>query len=190
MVNILLTGNQITKEDHGASSGVQATGFGADFTQFTDLETVSEGSNALLTLDLVLDNLESVLTKVGKLGVVVPGDTDYETLRDLTDHCSLIMINFPVFSDGRGFSLAVRLRKDLGYTGEIRASGHFLPDQALFLRRSGFNSAEVDQSFIPDFEKALERFPAFYQSTVNGDLSLAHRRHEAHFTSSSGVAKA
>jgi sulfate adenylyltransferase subunit 2 len=54
-----------------------------------------------------------------------------------------VAINFPVFGDGRGISLAVILRQRHGFTGEIRAVGYLIPDLAQFLFRSGFDTAEI-----------------------------------------------
>ena len=54
-----------------------------------------------------------------------------------------IAIKFPVFNDGRGISLAVLLRERHGFKGEIRATGHLIPDLAQFLLRSGFDTAEI-----------------------------------------------
>ncbi len=54
-----------------------------------------------------------------------------------------IAIHFPTFGDGRGISLAVLLRERHGFTGEIRAIGHLIPDLAQFLLRSGFDTAEI-----------------------------------------------
>jgi len=58
---------------------------------------------------------------------------------------NLIRIGFPVFSDGRGFSLGCQLRL-LGYVGRLRAKGHILADQYAMARRSGFDEVEIDQA--------------------------------------------
>ena len=55
---------------------------------------------------------------------------------------TLIRIAFPSFSDGRGFTLARRLRQ-AGYTGRLRAAGHVLADQYAMARRSGFDEVEI-----------------------------------------------
>jgi uncharacterized protein (DUF934 family) len=52
----------------------------------------------------------------------------------------LIAIRFPVFTDGRGYSLARLLRGRHGYAGELRAVGDVLRDQLYFLQRCGFDS--------------------------------------------------
>ena len=45
----------------------------------------------------------------------------------------MIVLEFPQFKDGRGFSWARMLSTRMGYKGEIRASGGFLADQLAFL---------------------------------------------------------
>lgn len=65
-------------------------------------------------------------------------------LADLEQHLhrDLIAIDFPSFSDGRGFSLARRLR-EMGYKGRLRASGRLIADQYAMARRVGFDEVEV-----------------------------------------------
>ena len=53
-----------------------------------------------------------------------------------------IRIAFPAFSDGRGFTLAKRLR-EMGFAGRLRATGHVIPDQYAMARRSGFDEVEI-----------------------------------------------
>jgi uncharacterized protein (DUF934 family) len=55
---------------------------------------------------------------------------------------ALIRIAFPAFNDGRGFTLARRLRM-MGYTGRLRAKGHVLADQYAMARRCGFDEVEI-----------------------------------------------
>ncbi len=55
----------------------------------------------------------------------------------------MIRIAFPSFSDGRGFTLARRLRV-AGYKGRLRAQGHVIADQFPMARRSGFDEVEID----------------------------------------------
>lgn len=59
----------------------------------------------------------------------------------LTD-LRLIRIDFPSFADGRGFTLARRLRM-MGFKGQLRARGHVLADQYAMARRVGFDEIEI-----------------------------------------------
>lgn len=73
--------------------------------------------------------------------VTLAPDTDPATLSDQMHH-PLIAIQFPSFSDGRGFTLARRLR-ELGYQGKLRATGRLIADQYGMARRVGFDEVQV-----------------------------------------------
>ena len=55
-----------------------------------------------------------------------------------------IRITLHGFSDGRGFTLAARLRQN-GYRGHLRLAGYVLADQYAMARRSGFDDVEISQ---------------------------------------------
>jgi uncharacterized protein (DUF934 family) len=66
-------------------------------------------------------------------------------LDDLAPHfarIALIRVRFGSFSDGRGFTVAQRLRA-MGYAGRLRAAGHVLADQYAMARRAGFDEVEI-----------------------------------------------
>lgn len=67
---------------------------------------------------------------------------DPAVLRDRLAHIDLIRVAFPSFSDGRGFTIARRLRS-LGYLGRLRAAGHVIADQYAMARRNGFDEVEI-----------------------------------------------
>ena len=73
--------------------------------------------------------------------VVLASDTLVE---DLNQHLQsdLIAIDFPSMTDGRGFSLARRLR-DIGYKGRLRAVGKLIADQYAMARRVGFDEVQI-----------------------------------------------
>ena len=57
------------------------------------------------------------------------------------------------------------LRERYGYTGEIRAGGHILPDQVLFLARCGVNSFDIKpERRLEPFAEALREYSVGYQS--------------------------
>ena len=90
-----------------------------------------------------------------------------DPVEDLAPHVGrlrLIVLNFPKFSDGRAYSQARLLRGRMGYTGELRAIGNVLQDQALFMLRCGFDSFESDQKgFGEALAKARTLFSVVYQ---------------------------
>ncbi|MEX0300728.1 MAG: DUF934 domain-containing protein [Kordiimonas sp.] len=140
-------------------------------------EAPAEGANVAVSLERFLSAEEEFFESAGAVGVLVDTETSYTDLAPLVNKLSFVAIDFPAFTDGRGFSLAVRLRKDLGFKGEIRATGHAIPDQALFLLRAGFDTAEVADERKEAFENALSRFSNFYQADYQGRASVAHERH-------------
>lgn len=75
-------------------------------------------------------------------GVDLASDTAPGSLAGVI-HAALIRIDFPSFADGRGFTLATRLRQ-LGYRGRLRARGHVIADQYAMARRAGFDEIEID----------------------------------------------
>ena len=77
---------------------------------------------------------------------------------------TVVELQFPKFSDGRAFSQAFLLRRRLGFTGEIRATGDVLIDQLAQMQRSGFSQAMLrDDQNLEHGRKLLAHYPAFYQ---------------------------
>ena len=75
-----------------------------------------------------------------------------------------IELNFPKFTDGRAYSQAVLLRRRLGFTGELRATGDVLIDQLLLMQRSGFTSAVLAAGVNAEAApRQLVVFDEFYQ---------------------------
>lgn len=158
---------------------VNLTGIKAGtWTVLTDEQTpTEEASDVAVPLTRLKDEGDDFFRVTGEVGALVATDASYRDLAPLMNKLSFVVIEFPAFGDGRGFSLAVRLRKDLGFKGEIRATGPVIPDQAQFLLRAGFDTVEVSEERAESFAKALGRFGHFYQTDFTGRVSLAHARH-------------
>ena len=70
----------------------------------------------------------------------------------------------PKFTDGRAYSQAFLLRRRLGYTGEIRATGDVLIDQLVQMQRSGFTVAVLKEGVDASAaQRQFDRFHGFYQ---------------------------
>jgi uncharacterized protein (DUF934 family) len=78
----------------------------------------------------------------GKTGVDIPSDIDPKSLKGLMNSVAAIRIPFASFADGRGFSLAQKLRR-LGFNGLLRAQGNVLADQYPMALRAGFDEVEI-----------------------------------------------
>ena len=79
-----------------------------------------------------------------------------------------VTIIFPVFSDGRGFTLARRLRTESGFTGRLIADGHIIPDQADYLFRCGFTHALVTKDRLADWQQARQFIQIHFQTMPKG----------------------
>ncbi|MDP3439085.1 MAG: DUF934 domain-containing protein [Azonexus sp.] len=94
----------------------------------------------LLPLARWVQELE-LLEKAGyAVGVWLAPDDEPEALIPRLAQIPVIAIQFPSFTDGRGYSLARLLRQRYGFRGELRAFGDILRDQIYFLHQCGFNA--------------------------------------------------
>ena len=93
----------------------------------------------------------------------VPSDVNPEALAGHLGAAELIRVDFPSFADGRGFTIARRLRQ-LGYQGRLRAKGHVLADQYAMARRSGFDEVEIDDDLATRQPEDQWRARADWQS--------------------------
>lgn len=76
---------------------------------------------------------------------------------------AIIRVDFPTFADGRGFSIARKLRR-LGYTGRLRAAGHVIADQYAMARRCGFDEVEISDDLAKRQDEAQWRARANWQA--------------------------
>ncbi len=114
------------------------------------------------------------------LGVLVGPAARAEEVAAALPDLSLIAVEFPKFRDGRGFSLARTLRERYGFTGEIRAVGHILPDQYRFLLRCGVSTVALPEGADPaPWQAALGRFGVAYQPAAADEAPLDHLRRRA-----------
>lgn len=112
----------------------------------------------------------------GELGVWLASDERPEQLKDDVAALTLIAVDFPSFSDGRGYSIAFNLRARLGFSGELRAVGDVLRDQLFYMARVGFNAfATREDRSIEDALKGLSDFSDAYQTSWDQKTPLFRR---------------
>ncbi|MEO0550225.1 MAG: DUF934 domain-containing protein [Pseudomonadota bacterium] len=126
---------------------------------------------------LVADS-ESLMARNTQIGVRLEPADDPHDLEPFLDRIALVEVSFPKYTDGRGYSQAQLLRRRLGYSGELRAVGHVLTDQILYMNRSGFDAYQTTRADLPSIVKALGEYSAFYQPAADGNRSVFARRHE------------
>ncbi len=111
-----------------------------------------------------------------ELGLWLGGFERAEDIPDDVHRFPIIAVDFHKYTDGRGYTLAFRLRKQYGYRGELRAMGDVLQDQLFALNRVGFDSfaMRADQ----DLQRGVSGFDTFsvkYQASVDVDSPLSNR---------------
>ena len=110
------------------------------------------------------------------LGVWIASDERPEVLKGELERFAVVAVDFPKFTDGRGYSIAWNLRQRLGWSGELRAIGDVLRDQLFAMQRCGFDAfaTRPDRS-IDDALKGLSVFSEVYSASVDIKAPLFRR---------------
>jgi len=117
----------------------------------------------------------------------IANDTDLDALASALGRVETILIDFPAYTDGRGFSLARQLRTKYGYEGLLVADGPLIPDQYAFALQCGFNAVHIDDETlsrhtIEDWHAALDDFDLTYQRGYAVKAGPATSVFDARFT--------
>lgn len=147
-----------------------------DFLHLADGASLPDGANVIVSLDRWRSEREALIAHPGKVGVKIENTCDPREMAEDLPHLALVAVDFPIYRDGRGFSIGRLLRERLGYQGEIRAVGNVLRDQILFMERCGFDAYEIQEG--KNVERALEGFGDFsvtYQDAID-DRTVPRQR--------------
>jgi uncharacterized protein (DUF934 family) len=126
----------------------------------------------------------TLLDQGRRVGVRLKSDEAVEALAYDLPRLSLVALEFPKFRDGRAFSSAALLRQRYGFTGEVRAVGEVLREQAFFMVRCGFDAFEfADDTGPEDLARVAGRYRHVYQTSSD-------RRRPAFAERSTGAANA
>lgn len=128
----------------------------------------------LLPMKYWLEHSENLRLPV--LGIWIDSDEEVEDIGEKANMFPVIAINFPSFTDGRGFTAGRLLRERYGYNGQLRAIGHVIRDQLFNLKRCGFDAFQLRDG--TDLEKALKSlndFSVTYQGDANEPNPLFRR---------------
>ena len=129
----------------------------------------------IVPLSLWQEQADNLKQRDGGLAVWLDAGQEPENIVADLDQFAFVAINFPAFTDGRGYSYARLLRERYDYKGEIRAIGDVLQDQLQHMYRCGFTSFAVKDS--KNIEAALAGFKTInepYQAAT--DLPPLFRR--------------
>ena len=103
-------------------------------------------------------------------GVRLEPTDDVTELTPFIDRLQLIIIDFPAYTDGRGYSQARTLRSRLGFAGELRAVGDVRADQLHFMMRAGIDTFDLADAID---ESVLQGLVRRYQTSYQPSYSLA-----------------
>jgi uncharacterized protein (DUF934 family) len=115
-------------------------------------------------------------------GVDLPNSATQEQVVALLPRLALVVIAFPGFGDGRGFTLARRLRR-AGFAGILRAAGPLIPDQFAYALACGFDEIELPQSHfdrqpIAQWLQAIDAISSTYQRGYVATTSILDQRRQ------------
>ena len=99
-----------------------------------------------------------------------------EDLEPYLSELSLIEVDFPRYTDGRGYSQAQLLRRRYQYSGELRGVGHVLRDQIFYMHRSGFDAYETRRAGLSEVMEALNEYSMVYQPAADPSVPAFRRR--------------
>ncbi len=137
-------------------------------------------AGAAITVSFARWQAESEALKASgvTLGVRLTGDDAAEEITDDLNALQLVVIAFPAFTDGRGYSIARILRERYGYEGEVRATGNILRDQASLMTRCGFDAFDLAaHTDVADWLEGLKDITLEYQPAADRRRSVPQIRH-------------
>jgi uncharacterized protein (DUF934 family) len=133
-----------------------------------DVDTAAAGENLIVPLPVWKAQRSRLLSRQGQTGVWLAPAEEPAELIDGGPLPELIAVQFPAFTDGRGYSTARLLRERYGYRGELRAIGDVQRDQLFELARVGFDAFALREG--QDAAAALRAFADFsevYQAAAD-----------------------
>ena len=140
------------------------------------LADLAEGVPVIVPLAFWLEHRNDLLLR-GDVGVWLAPTDDPQALAADLAALPLIAVDFPKFTDGRGYSIARFLRDRHRFTGELRAVGDVLRDQLFALSECGFDAFALRDG--RDGAAALsgfDDFAAVYTSTTHTPQPWFRRR--------------
>lgn len=147
-----------------------------DFVHVPAGAELPAGGKPIVTLAHYVQDREALLARYPALGVRITSDKLPSDIPELA-RLALVAIEFPRFTDGRGYSIARMVRDRHGFRAELRAVGWVLRDQLFYLERCGFNAFELQPG--KPLESALEAFGELsvtYQAAVDDPRPIYRRR--------------
>jgi uncharacterized protein (DUF934 family) len=151
-------------------------GAAVTYTPIGDDDAVPENGAVLLDLARWERDRAQLDNRKAPLAIRLPNTADVATIDPAVLSADSIVLQFPSFGDGRGYSQARLLRDARGFKGELRAIGAaVVRDQLLGMVRCGIDSFELRADQSPEScMQALKDFSIAYQPPAD-DLPQIRR---------------
>lgn len=132
----------------------------------------------------------AVRASAQEIGVEIANTVESAALAPHFEALALIGIAFPAYSDGRGFTLAKRLRRE-GFTGALRAIGPLIADQFAYALACGFDEVELPEASAArqpaeHWVKAAAAYSATYQRGYVREVNILDQRRAARLEGRNG----
>jgi uncharacterized protein (DUF934 family) len=125
----------------------------------------------------ILIKNRQIVTQLSPPDLVLEATDDPAAVAAAVGQARVIAVNFPKFSDGRGYSLGRLLRERLGYKGELRAVGEVARDHLHAMAQCGFDAFQLREGEDPqEVLGAFGDFTDIYQATAAQPQPLFRRR--------------
>jgi hypothetical protein len=154
------------------------------FRRIADEEVLPSTADIIVPLARMEEAEGRLASGSGRLGVHVPNTVKPASLTHLFNEVDLISVAFPAFNDGRGFSIARRLRRN-GFTGTLRATGPLIADQYAYSKACGFDEIDLPEGLAArqgadQWKKGASAISLSYQRGYERPSTILDRRRAAH----------
>ena len=148
------------------------------FVHVTDEDAIPEAGDVILSLTRFQAEGDALLSSNSRrVGVRIESNEEVEALAYDLPRLAVVAVAFPKYRDGRAYTSARLLRERLNYTGEVRAVGDVLQEQAGFMIRCGMDAFEPADGATPEaWTKAASRFRHVYQRAADDRLVAYEER--------------
>ena len=148
------------------------------FTTVGDQDSIPRG-DVIISLQRFQTEGRRLLDEGRNVGVRIEATEAVEDLGEDLRRLAVVALVFPKYLQGQAYSSAAILR-ERGFTGEVRAVGDVLREQARFMVRAGMNAFEPADGATPaEWSHVVGRFRHVYQRAADGREPAFVERQEA-----------
>jgi len=137
-------------------------------------ETGLPAGEVIVPAQYWLEHRAELLSR-GNIGLWLAGDQSPAMIAEDLHKLAVVAVDFPLFTDGRGFSYGRMLREHFDYKGEVRAIGQFIRDQLYYLSRCGFDAFALETSDPEQAITSLYDFSDAYSASIDQPLPWFRR---------------